>query len=121
MKVKEYLVNRLITVEDELKSANRYKKMLEDETRRYNEQLEAAHQFEKNVLLFAKTCLGISKYTDGEHYISYGAGEKPYLWENKYPELYKFVKENLLWHLDDDGELRKELQSEDEEDEPMPF
>lgn len=121
MKVKEYLVNRLVDVEAQLTSANRYRKMLEDEISRYNDQLEAAHQFEKNVLLFAKTCLGIGKYTDGEHYISYGGGEKPYLWENKYPELYKFVKENLLWHLDDDGNLRKELQSEDEDVDPMPF
>lgn len=119
MKVKEYLVDRLIKTEEELKNANRYKKMLEDEIGRFQDQLEAAHQFEKNVLLFAKTCLGIGKYAeDGEHYISYGAGEKAYLWENKNPELYKFVRENLLWHLDDDGELRKELQSESD---PLPF
>ena len=121
MKVKEYLVDRLIKTEEELRSANRYKKMLEDEIRHYYEQLEAAHQFEKNVLLFAKTCLGIGKYTDGEHYISYGAGEKPYLWENKYPELYKFVKENLLWDLDDDGELREPFQQKEEDPEDMPF
>lgn len=118
MKVKEYLVDRLVKTEEELKNANRYKKMLEDETRRYNEQLEDAHRFEENVLLFAKTCLGIGKYTDGEHYISYGSGEKSYLWEKKEPELYKFVRNNLLWHLDDDGELREELQSESE---PLPF
>ena len=118
MKVKEYLVNRLVDVEAQLTSANRYRKMLEDEIRHYNEQLEAAHQFEKNVLLFAKTCLGIGKYTDGEHYISYGGGEKPYLWEKKYPELYKFVRENLLWDLDDDGNLKEELQSESD---PLPF
>lgn len=118
MKVKEYLVDRLVDVEAQLTSANRYRKMLEDEISRYNEQLEAAHQFEKNVLLFAKTCLGIRKYQDGEHYISYGAGEKSYLWENKNPELYKFVRENLLWHLDDDGNIKEELQSESD---PLPF
>jgi len=121
MKVKEYLVNRLVDVEAQLTSANRYKKMLEDEIEHFQDQLEAAHEFEKNVLLFAKTCLGIGKYTDGEHYISYGAGEKPYLWENKYPELYKFVKENLLWNLDDDGNLREELQPKEEDHEAMPF
>ena len=118
MKVKEYLVDRLVDVEAQLTSANRYKKMLEDEIEHFQDQLEAAHEFENNVRLFAKTCLGIGKYTDGEHFINYGAGEKPYLWEKNYPELYKFVRENLLWDLDDDGKLKEEIQSESE---PLPF
>ena len=119
MKVKEYLVDRLVDVEAQLTSANRYRKMLEDEIEHFQNQLEAAHEFEKNVLLFAKEHLGISKYTEnGEHFISYGAGAKPYLWEDNNPELYKFVREHLLWDLDDDGNLREELQSESE---PMPF
>lgn len=118
MKVKEYLVDRLIKTEEELRSANRYKKMLEDKIEHFQDQLEASYEFERNVLLFAKTCLGIGKYKDGEHYISYGAGERPYLWENKYPELYKFVRDNLLWHLNDDGELREELQSDAD---PLPY
>ena len=122
MKVKEYLVDRLVDVEAQLTSANRYKKMLEDEIEHFQDQLEAAHQFEKNVLLFAKEHLGISKYMGSdEHFISYGAGTKHYLWEDKNPELYKFVREKLLWDLDDDGNLREELQSEHEDADPLPF
>ena len=122
MKVKEYLVDRLMKTEDELKHAILSKKLLEDEISRYNEQLEAAHQFEKNILLFAKEYLGISKYMGSdEHFISYGAGTKPYLWEDKNPELYKFVREKLLWDLDDDGNLREELQPKEEDLEAIPF
>ena len=114
MKVNEYLVERLIEAETKLKARELSIKSLQSEIERCDEQLEAAHQFENNVLKFAKFLkLGTSSI-DGDPYVSID-----YLWKSHNPELFKFVRENLLYDRKDDGSLIDELKPQEDEDAPF--
>ena len=122
MKVKEYLIGRILQLEAEITSLKLEVESKEEDCNcyRYNnedlrKQLEKAHQFENNVLKFAKYLTLVPSGKDA--YISTGRGKL--LWKSDEPELFKFVRENLLYDLDDDGNPREDLKLREEEDAPF--
>ena len=122
MKVKEYLIGRILQLEAEITSLKLEVESKEEDCNcyRYNnedlrEQLEKAHQFENNVLKFAKYLRFVPSGKDA--FITSGRKSDGLLWKSNDPELFKFVRENLLYDLDDEGNVLEDLKPKEGNDE----